>query len=105
MLTIVKLSDVNGGPKVMLDLPGPLRNGDPVALRFSLERQTGGRSEILEVNGRFLVTAVGFDASSSPPKQLLSVDTAGKAPTWRSVKKRALEPRRLGPARFPRTSI
>jgi hypothetical protein len=105
MLTIVKLADVNGEPKAKLDLPGPLRIGDPVALRFLLERQTGGRSEILEVHGKFLVMAVGFDASTSPPKQLLSVETTGRVPTWRSVKKRLLGPRRLGPARFPRTPV
>ncbi len=105
MLTIIKLADVNGEPRVKLDLPGLLRNGDPLALRFLLERQTGGRSEILEVNGRFQVTAVGMDASTSPPKQLLSVETAGRVPAWRSVKKRLLGPRRLGPARFPRTPV
>jgi hypothetical protein len=105
LLTILKLSDVNGEPKVKLDLPGPLRNGDPVALRFLLERQTGGRSEILEVSGKFQVTAVGFDASTGTPKQLLSVETMGKVPAWRSVKKRPNGPRRLGPARFPRTPV
>lgn len=105
MLTILKLADVNGEPKVKLDLPGPLRNGDPLALRFLLERQTGGRSEVLEVNGKFQVTAVGFDASTGTPKQLLSVETAGKVPAWRSVKKRSNGPRRLGPARFPRTPV
>lgn len=105
MLTIIKLADVNGEPKVKLDLPGPLRNGDPLALRFLLERQTGGRSEILEVSGRFQVTAVGIDASTSPPKQLLSVETVGRIPAWRSIKKRLHGPRRLGPARFPRTPV
>lgn len=105
MLTIIKLADVNGEPKAKLDLPGPLRIGDPLALRFSLERQSGGRSEILEVRGRFLVTAVGFDASGGVQKQLLSVDSAGKPPTWASVKKRSQGPRRLGPARFPRTPL
>jgi hypothetical protein len=105
MLTIIKLADVNGEPLVKLDLPGPLRNGDPVALRFILSRQTGGRSEVLEVDGRFLVRAVGFDATVTPPKQLLSLETVGRVPTWRSVKKLANEPRRLGPTRFPRTPV
>lgn len=105
MLSIVKLSDVNGEPKVKLDLPAPLRNGDPVALRFTVERRTGGRSEVLEVNGRFRVTAVGFDATSWPQRQLLSVESTVAPPTWRSVKSHASVSRRLGPTRFPRSSV
>lgn len=105
MLTTLKLSDVNGEPKVKLDLPGPLRNGDPIALRFRIERRTGGRTEELDVHGRFRVTAVGFDGSASPPRQLLSVESMGTAPTWRSVKKRNVVPRRLGPAKAPKTPI
>ncbi len=105
MLTIIKLSDVNGEPKAKLDLPGPLRIGDPLALCFVLDRQTGGRSEILEVNGRFQVKAVGFDASSGVPQRLLGVDSVGKPPTWVSVKKRLHGARRLGPTRFPRTPL
>lgn len=105
MLTIIKLGDVNGEPKVFLDLPEGLKNGDPLALRFLVSRQTEGRSEILEVHGKFLVTAVGYDATRTPPRRLLSVDSTGKPPTWRSVKKRNLGARRLGPAVFPRTPI
>jgi len=106
MLSIVKLSDVNGEPKVKLDLPGPLRIGDPLALRFVIERRTGGRSEILEVDDKFRVSAVGFDASSVPQKQLLSVESAGASPpTWKSVKKRPEVRRRLGPTRFPKTEV
>jgi len=105
MLTIVKLSDVNGEPKVLLDLPDGLKNGDPVALRFSVSRQTEGRSEILDVHGKFLVTAVGYDATRTPPRRLLSVDSSSRPPTWRSIKKRNLGARRLGPAVFPRTPL
>lgn len=105
MLTIAQLADVNGAPKVKLDLPGPLRIGDPVALRFRLERKNGGRSEVLEVNHRFMVSAVGVDASSGPPRQLLSLDSTEKTPTWRSVKNEATEPRRLSPTRSPRTPV
>ena len=105
VLTIVKLMDVNGEPKVKIDLPGMLRVGDPVALRFRIERKTGGRSEVLEVQGKFCVAAVGLDASRRPHKQLLSVESAGALPTWRSVKRGPSVTRRLGPARHPRTSI
>lgn len=109
MLTVVKLGDVNGEPKVKLDLPGPLRVGDPINLpAFTVERTTPeGRRELLEVDSRiFRVTAVGLDASSWPQRQLLSVETAmGQPPTWRSVKKRQTARRRLPPAVFPRTPV
>jgi len=104
VLSIVKLLEVNGEPKAKLDLPGPLRIGDPVGLRFRIERQTGGRSEILDVNGVFVVKAIGFDAKG-PHRQLLSVEAKGVGPTWRSVKKPLTASRRLGPTHFPRTAI
>lgn len=105
MLSIVKLADVNGEPVFKADLPGPLRNGDPLVLRCVLSRQTGGRSEVLEVDGMFRVDTVGFDTSTVPHRQLLSLVPSTKVPTWRSVKKRPAESRRLGPTVFPRTSI
>jgi hypothetical protein len=105
VLSIVKLADVNGEPRFKTDLPGPLRNGDPVVLRCVLSRQTGGRSEILEVDGMFRVDTVGFDTSTVPHRQLLSLVPSTRVPTWRSVKKRSSEARRLGPSVFPRTKI
>jgi hypothetical protein len=105
MLSVLKIADVSGEPKVKLDLPGPLRNGDLVALKFRLERKNGGRYEVLDVNGRFRVTAVGFDASLAPHKQLLSVEAADVAPAWVAVKKPATVPRRLSPAVSPRTPV
>jgi hypothetical protein len=104
MLSVVKLLDVKGQPAVKLDLP-QLKIGDPVGLRFRVERQNGGRTEELPVDGQFRVIAVGTDASSGPPRQLLSVEAAGAVPTWRSIKKRAQGPRRLPPATFPRTPV
>lgn len=104
MLSIVKILDVNGEPRVKLDLPA-LKSGDPVALKFKLERRNGGREELLEVNGLFRVKHVGIDAKQAPQRQLLSVEPADRPPTWRSVKKRASVARRLGPARFPKTPI
>jgi len=105
MLSILKLEDVNGEPKVKLDLPSPLRIGDVVGLRFRIERSNGGRTEVLEVNGKFRITAIGFDTTRTPTKQLLSVSSTGGSPTWRAVKKRALVSRRLAPAVLPKTSI
>jgi len=111
MLTVVKLEDVAGQPKIKLDLPGPLRVGDPVSLpQFRVERSTPeGRREVLEVpsaHNRFRVTAVGLDASSGPPRQLLTVETAQGAPLgWKAIKKRSEGRRRLSPAIFPRTPI
>lgn len=110
MLTVVKLEDVAGQPKIKLDLPS-LRVGDPVSLpRFKVERKTAeGRREVLEVDQqhcRFRVVASGTDASSGPPRQLLTVESAGGvAPTWRAVKKAVEGRKRLSPAVFPRTPI
>lgn len=106
MHSVVKIEDVNGQPQVFQDLPSPLRIGDPLRLHFRTERQTGGRREVLEVDGIFRVTSVGLDASRIPLRQLLSVQTAtGKPPTWRSVKGRPEVSRKLPPAVFPKTVI
>ncbi len=104
MLTVVQLADVKGQPKAKLELPR-LQIGDPVGLRFQLNRRNGGRTEVLEVDGQFRVTARGVDASQGLPRQLLSAEAVGKAPTWRSVKNAAHGARRLGPAVFPRTPV
>ena len=104
MLSVVRLSDVNGTPVVKMDLPGILRVGDPLRLSFTVRRVNGGRHEILDVEGTFKVEAVGIDASALPHRQMLRIASAGKPPTWRSVKKPPVG-RRLGPTRFPPTPI
>jgi hypothetical protein len=103
MLTVVKLADVNGQPEAKLELPSA-QIGDPLGLRFQLERRSSGRFEVLKVTGRFRVTARALDGTQGLPRQLLTVESVGKVPTWRSVKPPA-RGRRLGPARFPRTPI
>jgi len=106
MLTDIKLSDVNGEPRVRKDLPGPLRVGDPIKLRFRICRQTSGRNEVLEVDTAFRIIRVGFDDSHGPSRQVLTVETAmGKPPVWRSVKKDDAGSRRLAPAVSPRTPV
>ncbi len=109
MLTIVKLEGVPGEPKIKLDLPGPLRVGDPISLpRFRIERITPeNRREVLEVDvRRFRVTAVGWDASSGPARQLLSVESAQPLPlTWHAVKRAPGGKKRLSPAISRRTPI
>lgn len=105
MLTLVQLKDVNGEPRFLIDLPGPLRIGDPISFRLKLDRQNGGRFEVLEVDTRFRVTAVGIDSATVPRRQVLAVESTGVAPTWRAVKKPLSEARRLPPARFPREAI
>lgn len=105
MLTIVRFSDVNGSPMIKLDLPGLLRIGDPVGLKGLIARKTGGRDEVLNISGKFRITTVGVDASTTPQRQLLNVESIDKAPTWQSVRKRSQTPRRLGPAVHPRTPI
>jgi len=104
MLSIVKLDDVKGNPAAKVELP-QFKVGDPIALRFRIERQNNGRTEELRVDGRFRVTAVGYDAVDSPRRQLLSVEAIGRSPTWVSIKNRQEGHRRLSPATFPRTPI
>jgi len=104
MLSLVRLLDVKGQPAVKTDLP-KLHVGDPVGLRFRIERQNGGRLEELVVDGPFRVKAVGLDASSGPARQLLSVEAAQGVPAWRSIKKRPQRPRRLSPAVSPKTPV
>lgn len=104
-LSLVKLEGVNGTPTVKIsNLPCPLKIGDPLGLRFRITRQTGGRYEILEVNGQFRVTAVGFDGSTLPRRQLLSVESLSTPPRWRSIKKPP-QGRPLAPARAHPTPI
>lgn len=103
VLSIVKLDDVKGQPTVRVSaLPCPLKIGDPLGLRFKVLRDRQGRSELLTVNGQFRVTAVGFDGSTLPRRQLLTVESMGKVPTWTSVK-RAPPRGPLAPAISPRT--
>ena len=104
-VTHVKLEDVNGQPVAKRgDLPSPLRVGDPLGLKFRISRRTNGREEVLDVRGQFRVTAVGFDATVAPPRQLLSGESVSAPPKWRSVKKPS-ERRPLAPLRSPRTPI
>ena len=104
-LSLVRLEDVNGTPQVILShLPCPLKIGDPIGLRFKIRRLRQGREDELIVDGQFVVTAVGFDAGTMPRKQLLTVESATKPPTWRSVRK-TLSERRLAPAIAPRQPV
>jgi hypothetical protein len=103
--TRVKLDDVNGQPMALLsDVPTSLRIGDPLGLRFRLTRHSNARHEVLEVSGQFRVTAVGVDASVAPRRQLLTVESVGKPPTWVSIKKPP-QRARLAPAIHPRTPV
>lgn len=103
--TIVTLSDVTGNPRVKMDLPSPLRIGDRVSMRFQLQRQNGGRSEVLDVTGDFRVSEIHFGTEGGVGRQHLVVQSLGKAPAWRAVKKAPVAAKRLSPARFPRTVI
>lgn len=105
IVTVVRLEDVNGQPVVKLGgVPAPLKVGDHMGLKFRIARNSNGRHEVLDVNGQFQIKAVGFDASVVPRRQLLSVESLVKPPTWRSIRK---TPQRaaLAPAKSPRTSI
>lgn len=98
--TILVLSDAEDF-KVKLSLP-VVRQGDHVKLCFTVERVRQSRREVLEVVGEYRVASVVFLTDG---RQEVTVESTGKAPTWRSVKKRASLPRKLGPTHFPRTVV
>lgn len=104
-VTIIELADVAGKPRVKMGLSSLFRIGDPLTLHFRLQRQNGTRTEALEVSGSFRVTAMSFDATSGMERQLLSVTSAGVAPTWKSIKKVSPKVRQLPPTHFPRTVV
>ena len=97
--TILTLSDLTDAPRVKLVLPS-LRVGDRVKLAFRLRRQNGGRSEVLDVGGEFRVSSVTL----SVDHQAVSVESVGKAPAWRAVRKEAVLQRVLPPACSPARS-
>lgn len=99
--TLVDLSDVQGTPRVKMTLPVPLRAGDRVKLAFRLRRLNGGRQEILDVVGDFRVSS----ATLALDYQVVAVESVGKAPTWRAVRKDIVSRRQLPPAVFPRTVL
>ena len=83
-LSVIELADVPGKPKARMALPVPLRVGDRLALKFKLQRQTGGRTEVLTVDGEF---RVGTMIIAQDGRQTLSVESVSKAPSWKAVKK------------------
>ena len=97
--TVLTLADLSDSPRVKIGLPVPLRTGDRIRLAFKLKRKNNGRSEVLDVSGEFRVT----QAVLSLEAQTLSVESVGKAPTWRAVRKDVSSRRELPPAIFPRT--
>jgi hypothetical protein len=103
--SIIEFTEVAGQPKVRLDLPGPLRLGERVRLKFTLRRKNATRTEELKIEGEYKVTAVEIDASGAYPRQLLSVETTTVRPTWKSIKNDPPFRLRLPPARFPRTVV
>lgn len=104
--TILELLDVKGRPRVRLDLPGPLRIGDRIAVSFRLQRRNAGRTEVLDLKGDVRVTGASLEATGPTVRQILEVETLSPtAPTWKAVKNRPEWKRQLPPACFPRTSV
>lgn len=105
MLSVVELTDVTGSPAIKLELPR-VSLGDPIRLKFRLQRNNNGRTEVLKVDTTFRVTAMGIDTAMVPHRQLLSVEsTQPKPPSWVAVKRPPEAIRKLPPARFPKTPI
>ena len=97
--SLLILSDVDA-PKVKMTLP-LLRQGDKLQLSFKLDRAKNGRTEVLVVQGEFrVVSCLLVDQ-----RQEVTVESTGKSPSWQAVKKKAASGRKLGPARFPRTTV
>jgi len=98
-VSLLILSEVEA-PRVKLVLP-VLRQGDRVKLRFKLDRVRNGRAEVLDVQGEYRVTSVVWAGLVAE----VSVESTGKAPAWRAVKKKAASVRKLGPTHFPPTTV
>lgn len=105
MLSILELSDIEGKPKVKLDLPDLLRMGEKFSLCFCLTRMKQGRSERLVVKGLFQVTQVGYAFEGLPRRQILSIVAVGKTPHWEAVKKVKSPKVKLTPTHSGRTPV
>ena len=92
--SLLKLDDVEDLAPIRISLPAPLHIGSRLKLRFPIQRRNGGRTEVLNVDGEFRVTGVVIDARGDA-KQLVSVQSVGAAPTWKSIKNPAI--RKLHP--------
>lgn len=104
--TIIEFPDVPGSPKAEMSLPPTLRVGDQLKLDFTLSRTNpSGRYEILEVTGSFRVSKASVDASKGKIRSTLQVESTGKSPAWRAVKKPPSGVRKLAPAISPPTPI
>jgi hypothetical protein len=101
VITILELDDIKDKPRAKFDLPAPLRLGDRLQLEFVLRRTNGGRHEILEIRGEYRITDICFHVG----EQHLKVSSTGLAPSWRAVRKEPPPRRRLGPTRFPPTTV
>jgi hypothetical protein len=103
--SIVILSEVAGVPRVKIHLPAQVRLGDRLPLHFRVKRTNAGRSEVLEVNGDFRVTALSYEPGTF--RQILEVETAttGKVPSWRAVKRTPEFRRVIPPAKSPREVV
>lgn len=101
--TMVQFSDVTGEPVVKMTLPAALRLGDRLALKFTLQRRNGARTEELNVDGEFRVTSVVYDPRVQL-RQTVTVESTRKPPVWRAVKN-GRSVRLLGPTHFPPTEV
>ena len=98
--TLLVLLEVDA-PLVKLALP-LVKQGDKLKLSFVLSRQNNGRTEVLDVKGEYRVVSVLLLAEG---RQEVGIESTGKAPSWRSVKRRVPLVRKLSPARFPATLV
>jgi len=98
-LTNLLLEDAPDAPPVRIDLP-EVRLGDVVSLSFRLTRLHHGRKEVLDIKGDYRVVKRTIDATKGQARQVISVSSSGKAPSWRAVKRDPTP--KLAPARSPK---
>ena len=104
--TIIEFADVSDCPKAELLLPSGLRIADQIELDFTLTRTNpSGRYEVLEINGEFRVSKASVRPFKGLPHPHIQIESTGKSPAWRAVKKPQSGIRQIPPACAPRTVI
>jgi hypothetical protein len=102
--TFLEMEDLPGTTRVRVDVP-TLRLGDPLKLRFRLERIHLGRREQLEVSGGFRVTSISHEIDPYGYRQIAKIAAVGVPPSWKAVKLSPTDRRQLPPAKSPPTLV
>ena len=103
---IIEFPDVSDCPKAEMLLPSTIRVGDQLQLDFTLSRtNASGRYEVLEIVGEFRVAKASVRTFKGLLHPHIQLESTGKSPAWRAVKKPQRGVRQIPPARAPRTVV